>query len=115
MLQDNAAQAGIANRLLATPCWIGITVTLELWWVLTTAGRFLATGAADALQAIAAMETVTLEHSEPVIWAAQRAAEGADFADMLHLALSAGSDCFATFDKSIARHTENSPVPVETL
>lgn len=115
VLRDHPAQSAIADQLLATRCWIGITVTLELWWVLTTVGRYSAVGAAEALTAIAAIDNVVMAHDEAVTWAASRAAQGADFADMLHLALSGGADAFSTFDKGIAAHADGAPVPVETL
>ncbi len=49
-------------------------------------------------------------------WAVDRAAEGADFADMMHVAGAQGASSFATFDKKLAQRAgRDSPVPIETL
>ncbi len=54
------------------------------------------------------------EH-ESVAWALERSAQGADFPDMLHVALSSIADSFTTFDKGVALGTAGDGVRVETL
>lgn len=61
------------------------------------------------------LETLTFTHAAAVEWALTRAHDGADFADMLHLALSSAADSFATFDRGMARHADASVVAVETF
>ena len=115
MLGDDPVQSPIAERLLAEPALVGLTVTLETFWVLTARARMPATSAAAMLEMLMAVPTLTFADAGAVRWALTRAAVGADFADMLHLATSVGADSFATFDRGIARCAGDSPVPVETV
>jgi predicted nucleic-acid-binding protein len=115
LLGDDPVQSPIAERLLAEPALVGLTVMLETFWVLTARARMPATRAAAMLDMLMAVPALTFADAGAVRWALERAAAGADFADMLHLATSAGADSFATFDRGIAGHENNSPVPVETL
>ncbi len=49
-------------------------------------------------------------------WVIERYRNGADFADMIHLASARGADVFATFDKAMAKRAgTQSPVFVETV
>ena len=49
-------------------------------------------------------------------WALDRMADGADFADMMHLGLAAEASSFATFNRKLARSAgAEPPVRVETL
>jgi predicted nucleic-acid-binding protein len=115
VLADDQSQHDMAVRVLNQPCWIGVTVSLELWWVLTRVARLRPEAAAAAFTELRLLSAATWQHGEAVAWAANKAAAGADFADMLHLALSGGADRFTTFDKAIAAHADGAPVPVETL
>ena len=114
-MQDDEQQLAIVHQVMSTPCWIGVTVILESWWVLTRIGNFTAAEAAAAMAIICAIEQANVQHEDCVLWAAAKAAAGADFADMLHLALSGGADAFTTFDKGIAAFADGSAVLVETL
>ncbi len=115
LLGDDPVQSPIAERLLAEPALVGLTVALETFWVLTARARMPATSAATMLEMLTAVPTLTFADAGAVRWALAHAAVGADFADMLHLATSAGADSFATFDRGIASHAGDSPVLVETL
>ncbi len=115
LLGDDPVQTPIAERLLAEPALISPTVTLETYWVLTSRARLPAEDAAAMLEMLMTLPGLTFADAGAVRWALARAAAGADFADMLHIATSAGADSFATFDRGIARHAVDSPVPVETL
>ncbi|MBV8973235.1 MAG: hypothetical protein JO290_13200 [Sphingomonadaceae bacterium] len=59
--------------------------------------------------------TLTVVEREAVAWAVTRYAAGADFADMLHLALSGEASRFATFDRDVAPYADAAVVPVETV
>jgi predicted nucleic-acid-binding protein len=115
LLNDDPVQTPIAERLLAEPALISLTVTLETFWVLTSRARLPAAHAAAMFEMLLAIPRLTFADAGAVRWALERVAAGADFADMLHVATSAGADSFATFDHGIARHAANSPVQVETL
>ncbi len=58
---------------------------------------------ARALELLAGLGNVTLHERDAVLAAAQRAAQGFDFADALHHALSTGCDDFVTLDADLAR------------
>lgn len=115
ILDDTPAQTVIATAILSSPCLITPTVVLELVWLLSSSGRQSRAEVVDNLGDLLAVGHIRFAEERAVRWALEKFAAGADFADMLHLALSEGADCFATFDRSIARHATDSPVPVETL
>ena len=49
-------------------------------------------------------------------WAVERMHAGADFADMMHVAVASGASSFATFDRKLERRAgPDTPVVVETL
>jgi predicted nucleic-acid-binding protein len=115
VLNDDPVQSPVARRLLAQPAMLLPTVLLEAFWLLSPPQRLSRPGAIAALSSLLDLPALHVPDREAVRFALQRAAAGADFADMLHLALSAGADMFATFDKGIAAHANGAPVPVETL
>lgn len=115
VLVDDVDQYDAALAVLNQPCWIGVTVALELWWVLTRVARLSPVVTSAAFAELGSLEAATWQHADAVQWATTKAAAGADFADMLHLALSGGADSFTTFDKGIAAQADGAPVPVETL
>ena len=115
LLGDDPVQSPIAERLLAEPALVGLTVTLETFWVLTARARMPAANAAAMLDMLMKVPNLIFADAGAVRWALARASAGADFADMLHVAASAGADSFATFDRGISGHVSDSAVPIETL
>lgn len=115
ILRDDDAQALIAVELLEMPALVTITVVQETFWVLTSHAGFSVMAAAEALRRLTGLPMITFANVEAVCWALGKAAAGADFADMLHLAQSGAADSFATFDRGIARHAGDSIPPVEIL
>lgn len=115
ILRDDIAQTHIVVELLELPALVTITVVQETFWVLTSHASFSVVAAVDALRRLMALPMINFANSEAVGWALGKAAAGADFADMLHLAQSGAADSFATFDRGIARHADNTTPPVETL
>ncbi len=91
------------------------TILLELSWVLKSRGGWPHDAISAALIGLLTLPLADCRDEKQVRWALARYAEGADFADMLHLALSGTADSFATFDQGIARFADASVVPVETL
>jgi predicted nucleic acid-binding protein len=115
LLLDNAHQTAIAQRVLGEPCMLTATVVLETFWVLTTFGGLPAGRAAADLLDLLDLPRLYAPDSAALGWALAKVGQGADFPDMLHLALSAQAASFATFDRGVARHAEGAPVPIETL
>ena len=103
LVRDDPAQAARAEAFLAEhDVFIPVTVMLELEWVLRSRYAFAPEVVARALEGIAALGNVVLGERSAVLAAAGKVAQGWDFADALHHALSAGCDDFATLDADLA-------------
>lgn len=104
LVQDDAVQAQRAQAFLgAQTVYIPVTVVLELEWVLRSRYGYSPRSIADALEKLAILENAVVGEQSAVVSAAGKLRHGWDFADALHLALSAGCDDFATFDSALAR------------
>ena len=104
LVRDDAAQAARAEALLgAQEVFIPVTVALELEWVLRSRYGFAPKLVAQALEKIAALGNVVLGERAAVLAAAARVAQGWDFADALHHALSEGCVDFVTLDADLAK------------
>ena len=104
LVRDDPAQSARAEALLSRhEIFIPVTVMLELEWVLRSRYAYAPKLVAQALEKIAALGNVVLGERVAVLAAAARVAEGWDFADALHHALSEGCDDFATLDADLAR------------
>ena len=99
LVNDNAAQSARAIALLTGhDIYIPVTVLLELQWVLRSRYAFAPKVVAQAIEKIAALGNVVVGERTAVLAAAARAAQGWDFADALHHALSHGCEDFLTLD-----------------
>lgn len=104
LVQDDATQSARAQSLLTEhEIFIPVTVMLELEWVLRSRYAFTPKVVAQAIEKITALGNVVVGEREAVLAAASRAAQGWDFADALHHALSAGCDDFTTLDAALAK------------
>ena len=104
LVRDDPAQSARAEALLSRhEIFIPVTMMLELEWVLRSRYAYAPKLVAQALEKIAALGNVVLGERVAVLAAAARVAEGWDFADALHHALSEGCDDFATLDADLAR------------
>ena len=91
LVNDNAAQSARAVALLTGhDIFIPVTVVLEHEWVLRSRYAFAPKVVAQAIEKIAALSNVVVGERAAVLAAATRAAQGWDFADALHHALSHG-------------------------
>jgi predicted nucleic-acid-binding protein len=117
LLGDDSRQFKIAEGLLSEPFWVPQTVLLELGWVLFKALGLPRETVAELIEQIVSLETGQIENAAGIEWALSRFRDGADWADMIHLAASEGQALdFATFDHKLARYAgDNPPVPVQTL
>lgn len=99
LVNDNAAQSARAVALLTGhDIFIPVTVVLELERVLRSRYAFTPKVVAQAIEKMAAMGNVVVGERAAVMIAAARAAQGWDFADALHHALSHGCEDFSTLD-----------------
>ena len=116
ILADEKHQSAMASEILGAPVWVSLTVWLELGWVLSKRAALGRAMVADAIETLLQLGTIHTADRDGLSWAVTRYRSGADWADMIHL-VSARSvaDGFVTFDRGIAIHAGQSPVPVETL
>ena len=104
IVNDDTAQSARAVALLTeADVYIPVTVMLELEWVLRSRYAFAPKLIAQAIAKITALGNVVVGEREAVLSAATRAAQGWDFADALHLALSKGCTDFTTLDADLAK------------
>ncbi len=84
--------------------FVPLTVILELEWVLRAFYEFAAPQFAKVVRHLAGLPHVTLERHSEMLSALQDHVQGLDFADALHLRLSAHCASMVTFDdKKFAR------------
>jgi len=103
LTRDDPSQAARAASLLSSRLvWISKTVLLETAWALQSLYGFTAIEVNDALKGFAGLRNVRLEDAMAVASAFEWTALGIDFADALHLASSAGTNRFLTFDHRFA-------------
>lgn len=104
VVNDDTAQSARAIALLTeAEVFIPVTVILELEWVLRSRYAFAPKVVAQAIAKITALGNVVVGEREAVLSAASRAAQGWDFADALHVALSQGCDDFTTLDAELVK------------
>lgn len=104
LLQDDTEQYARAKALLKTEQVFGapVTVFLELVWVLEVNGI----GRAEirrGIHLLLGLANFTPPEANAVRHALDAYAQGMDFADALHLALSRDDQAMVTFDKAFVR------------
>jgi predicted nucleic-acid-binding protein len=107
LLNDDEAQAEIAEALLASgaTCFIPITVWLELVWVLECYDC-QRQGIAKALRHLLGLPNLQTGEPLALLRALNGLEGGADFADALHVALSSHVESFLTFDRSLVKRVK---------
>lgn len=116
ILQDDPQQYRAAFEVMQGPVFIPVTVLLELGWLLGK--RFGQPRAVvhATLARLIDLPSVEVANPELILWALERYAAGADFADMIHVAMSGPAESFVTFDKAMVSDAgPDSPVRVEVL
>lgn len=101
--QSARARAAIDGQAVFVP----VTVALEAEWVLRSAYGYAAPEVAKALRAFAGLPTVTIEDGASVAEALDRAEQGMDFADALHLGRASHCDRFLTFDRRFVKAAQS--------
>ena len=104
IVNDDTVQSARAIALLTDhDIYIPVTVVLELEWVLRSRYAFAPKVVAQAISKITALGNVVVGERAAVLSAASKAAQGWDFADALHLALSEGCEDFTTLDADLVK------------
>ena len=107
---DDAAQAARVQDLLREhEVFIPVTVILELESVLRSRYLHSAAVIAQTIEKIVTLENVVVGEHAAVLAAAAKLAQGWDFADALHHALSEGCDDFVTFDAGLVKQAKRRP------
>ena len=118
ILNDTPSEREIADQLIAgSSCAVSWSVLVELCWVLEFSVRLPRSKVVIALRIIADTDQITNPNDDLLIWAIDRYARGADFADMVHLASAlSGADEFVCFDRKLARQAgSQTPIAVRIL
>ena len=103
LVADNPAQLAVARRLMAEETvFISRTVLLETEWVLRARYKKSRTELHAFFCALLEVDDAVIEAAEAVSDAIEWYAQGADFADALHLA-ACGSAVMHTFDRDFCR------------
>ncbi|HEX4006284.1 MAG TPA: type II toxin-antitoxin system VapC family toxin [Acidobacteriaceae bacterium] len=103
LARDHGSQTERAEELIRREqLLIPKTVLLEAEWVLRYSYGFDRRSIEAALRGLVGLPNIHLEDAEAVAQALDWFRVGIDFADALHLASSAGTDGFATFDRRLA-------------
>ena len=110
---DDPAQAARARAVIdAGDVFVGTTVLLESDWVLRSVYGFSGAEVASALRALAGLPNVLVESPAMLAEALDRAENGMDFADALHLGAAARCEAMLTFDRRFIESSKDSSVPV---
>ncbi len=115
LIEEDEAHRAIAETAIFDGCILIATVLQEAVWVWTSRYRLSSSEIVPQLMDLLDAPPVRCPDRKAITWALGKYEAGADFADMLHLALSGGADCFATFDQGIAQFGDDEVVPIETL
>ena len=111
LVRDDTTQSARAEALLGEhKIFIPVTVMLELEWALRSRYAFRPKVVAQAIAGVAALGNVVLGERAAVLAAAAKSAQGWDFADALHHALSEGCDDFVTLDTDLVKRSARSEV-----
>ena len=97
--QSTRARAAIDGQEV----FVGVTVLLEVEWVLRSAYGFRPSDVINALRAFGGLPTVNMEDAPIIATALDLAQQGMDFADALHLARASHCEAFLTFDRELAK------------
>jgi predicted nucleic-acid-binding protein len=114
IVEDDPVQQRQAAALLESPVFVPATVLLETAWVLRSNYGLSRRAIADALTGFIDAPNVVVMDETAIRWALRRHADAeSNLADLLHIATSAGTENFSTFDrKLVGQAGADAPVPV---
>jgi predicted nucleic-acid-binding protein len=114
IVQDDAGQVAIANDLIAAGVIVPLTVLLELGWLLRSRFGFDRSRIHASIVELLDNPRIDVGETVAVRHAMQLYANGADFADAIHLVAARGAESFVTFDRDVPDGTAIG-VPVEVV
>ncbi len=105
LLVNDDQQQGVAALALfeSNEMWIGVTVLLEVAWVLQSVYQQKPAAMARALRGLLGLPNVTVEDPAAVGAALDAAAAGMQFPDAMHVVRAPEDVEFVTFDRALAR------------
>jgi len=113
---DDVRQTARARALInSQACFVTLTVTLELEWVLRSLYASPRDKIAHAIESLLDLPSLHFEREDDVLSALELYRAGFDFADALHHTGAAGCDAFATFDRDLIKRAKRRSLkpPVE--
>jgi predicted nucleic-acid-binding protein len=114
IMDDDAVQSMLANELLAEPCFVSDTVLVELAWLLLSRYGIKRAMLVVIVRDLLSLPLLEVSDASLILWAVDRFADGADFADMIHLIASRSADSFVSFDRSLSKDAgAESPILIE--
>ena len=116
LMRDDPVQTPIADRVMEGPIEITHTVLLELGWLMTSAGRMSREQFAATALLLLSIERAVIKGRDRLRWAVECFRDGADWSDMVHVAVVEAASKFSTFDKKLEQQAgPRAPVRVEVL
>lgn len=110
-----SAQHATALSCLSEAFSISISVLMETEWVLRSVYRWSREQIGVAFHDLIDLPSHIASPREAA-WVLARFAEGADFADMVHLVMASGATRYATFDRGMPTAAgTTTPIPIEIL
>ncbi len=99
-------QREIVKKIVCQPCFISLTVILELVWVMYARYQLSKEQISELLYLLVNAPHITIEHEKHIITAIEHFLQGMDFADALHVAQVAHCQQFYTFDKKFIKKSQ---------
>lgn len=113
---DDPAQVTAAKKAIGQESvWVGITVLLELVWVLGSIHKYRRAHLHSVLSDLLETPTFVVEDETAVAQALAWFLQGGDFADALHLARSSNKGVLLTFDADFCKPARADDVQVDVL
>jgi predicted nucleic-acid-binding protein len=110
LVTDNPEQVAVARRLMAEDTvYLSRTVLLEIEWVLRSRYNKSRSELLTFFRALLEVENTVIASADAFAHAVEWYAQGADFADALHLA-ACGSCVMHTFDRDFCRAARESGI-----
>lgn len=103
LLRDDPGQVEHVDALVAAgDLFVPFTVLIETEWVLRAVYKLERHSIAALLRSLAIIQGISVPDRGGILWACERYARGADFADMIHLVATESAE-FLTFDRDFVR------------
>ena len=100
LTRDDPEQVARARAAVDTgSVFVSTTVLMETEWVLRSVYGFRPGEVATALRAFSGLPNISVESPKLLVEALDRAEEGMDFADALHLGAAGHCEAMLTFDR----------------